>query len=163
MHKRRRMDGYSKYNTQHYLRELFFCFIDMRALECVSLTKIYELIDSTKDIDEYKLLKNLAQKAYAAASLFNEQIDERFVANYLSDNLPIDALCALSLAVMYGSDKQSTSHQNWLRELRQLKLKWDWPESLTSGENKRAALMKSFTDLQNLAMRYPLLRDRFEI
>lgn len=132
---------------------------------CRPLADIYDALEeimnkdahTSDDVSRYNALKKIAGKAHAASVLFDRVVNVSFVSEYLNGELAITALCELALKILMESDSYSFSHEQWLRDLRLTKLKWDWESETPLQNSKRQSLMSDFGDLQHLAKRYPSL------
>lgn len=125
--------------------------------ETMRLEQVHELLHSNHPDDDN--LWYTAFMAYKVAVMFEQVVNEQFVRDYLTDQLPFDALCELSLAycVLYPPAEErdednymySFSHGKWLDALRHVKLQWTW--NVGAQEAKVKKLMSDFDNLQELA------------
>lgn len=120
--------------------------------EVLPINVIYHLLDIKKG-DKTHIL-DTAKKAYNVAKHF-EFIDKQWIKKYLNDELPLDALCNLSLkANILTEGDYSVSHTAWLNRLRQRKLDLHHKEVTTSHvfvEDLYDDLLK----LQSICSMYP--------
>lgn len=127
----------------------------MTDITSLSLEQVYRALSSEADAEDRRRLKKLAADACAAAARFDAVVDEDFVRKYLADDLPIDALCELTLSVSTGGDSYSVSHQRWLHELRLAKMIWDRKAATPQyREGTIAELMLNLRLLQKMAAQY---------
>ena len=137
--------------------------------ETTPLVMIHMLIKQEQPHPDLKFLKETSKKAFEVAVFFEEnKVEEEFVNKYLNNELPYDALSKLYLKSCvisnYCDDENdtehvySTSHKQWLDELKKAKNVWCWKhhdmDIETSQKNTLTMLMDSFEKLQTLAWSY---------
>lgn len=144
--------------------------------ETMPLAVVHRLIELEQPHPDLKFLKETAKKAFEVAVYFEEnRVDDEFVQKYLNNELPYHALSKLYLksSVLHkdkGEDEDgnendndvehvySTSHKQWLNELKKAKNTWYWKHQdidiETSQKNTLTSLMESFEKLQTLAWSY---------
>ena len=125
--------------------------------ETKSLQDIYSLLGN--NIGDTITLKLIAHKAYLVALHLQEMFTDKYIHQYLDDQLAIDALSPylLMTCVLHNDGLWSHSHGKWLHELKKAKLEWNWN---TKGrkeinDTKVQLLLSSFNDIQTLALSYP--------
>jgi hypothetical protein len=112
-------------------------------------------------VGDRRSLLSFAEKAYLVALDFEEVVTKEWISSYLNGDLPIDALCHLSLktSALHVDDEGphlfSVSHSDWLSKLRRAKLSINKKVPLTSFMIDE--LYESFQKLQALSMSHPSL------
>jgi hypothetical protein len=95
--------------------------------ELKSLQEILNIHDKMpKSHEDYQIITSLKNKTRESALYFSKVIDAEWIKNYLDDKFPINVLCDLHSYCERNGVAFSRSHYNWLGELRNVKLQWEW-------------------------------------
>lgn len=125
-----------------------------KGYETLPLQHVCELLENNKG--DIKTLRSVADKAYKVACEFDKVINKAFLIKYLNYQLPVDALCSLSLKACLLNQEQngrmySVSHTHWLNEVRRTKLVWD--RKSTNQRESLDNLMHHYQIIQDLAVK----------